>query len=287
MHSSGNIFSGVWFAPGFEGWGATFSYDPTNALIKYGTGNQSVRPGIALKEDSQGQLIGLGIDTNDAFRQVLYSIDPDTLAYSAIASFDSTGQAEATTEVALKDTQAWVISDANLYCFDLQTKARANTGSFISNGAHAPVRAMTYSSASSHWYLPTAASGVSGEGTIQQITDDCAAPIRSDAVTGLVDIPATALLAASDGKLYYGTKNGKLMQFDPLLNQVQQFAALGQGEVVGYLTEDSNGDILGILRQTSGDLLFAAPLAGGTVTSKAVPSSSPVDAYYPGVVELK
>jgi hypothetical protein len=93
VHSSGNIFTGVWFAPGFEGWGATFRYDPTNALINYGTGNQSVRPGIALKEDWQGQLIGLGTDVRDAFRQVLYSIDPDTLAYSAIASFDSTGQA--------------------------------------------------------------------------------------------------------------------------------------------------------------------------------------------------
>ncbi len=218
---------------------------------------------------------------------MLYSIDPDTLAYSAIASFDSTGQAEATTEVAVKDTQAWVISDSNLYCFDLQTKARANTGSFTSNGAHSPVRAMTYSAASSLWYLPTAASGVSGQGTIQQITDDCSAPIRTDAITGLVDIPSTALLAASDGKLYYGTENGKLMQFDPMLNQVQQFAALGVGKVVGYLTEDSNGDILGILRLDGSDVLFAAPLAGGTVTSKALPSSSPVDAYYPGVVELQ
>ncbi|MCU8424966.1 PKD domain-containing protein [Vibrio vulnificus] len=287
VHSSGNIISSVWFAPGFEGWGATFRYDPNNALIHYGTGNQSVRPGIALKEDSQGQLIGLGTDTNDAFRQVLYSIDPDTLTYSAIASFDSTGQAEATTEVAVKDSQAWVISDSNLYCFDLLTKARANTGSFTSNGAHSPVRALTYSAASSLWYLPTAASGVSGQGTIQQITDDCSAPIRTDAVTGLVDIPSTALLAASDGKLYYGTENGKLMQFDPTLNQVQQFAALGVGKVVGYLTEDSNGDILGILRLDGSDVLFAAPLAGGTVTSKALPSSSPVDAYYPGVVELK
>ncbi|MGL0819601.1 PKD domain-containing protein [Vibrio vulnificus] len=287
VHSSGNIFSGVWFAPGFEGWGATFRYDPTNALINYGTGNQSVRPGIALKEDWQGQLIGLGTDARDAFRQVLYSIDPDTLAYSAIASFDSTGQAEATTEVAVKDTQAWVISDTNLYCFDLQTKARSNTGSFTSNGAHSPVRALTYSAASSHWYLPTAASGASGQGTIQQITDDCSAPIRTDAVTGLVDIPSTALLAASDGKLYYGTENGKLMQFDPLLNQVQQFAALGAGKVVGYLTEDSNGDILGILRLNDSDVLFAAPLAGGTVTSKTLPRTSPVDAYYPGVVELK
>ncbi|MGL1025843.1 PKD domain-containing protein [Vibrio vulnificus] len=287
VHSSGNIFSGVWFAPGFEGWGATFRYDPTNALINYGTGNQSVRPGIALKEDWQGQLIGLGTDARDAFRQVLYSIDPDTLAYSAIASFDSTGQAEATTEVAVKDTQAWVISDTNLYCFDLQTKARSNTGSFTSNGAHSPVRALTYSAASSHWYLPTAASGASGQGTIQQITDDCSAPIRTDAVTGLVDIPSTALLAASDGKLYYGTENSKLMQFDPLLNQVQQFAALGAGKVVGYLTEDSNGDILGILRLNDSDVLFAAPLAGGTVTSKTLPRTSPVDAYYPGVVELK
>ncbi|MGL0923020.1 hypothetical protein XM79_c20249 [Vibrio vulnificus] len=287
VHSSGNIFSGVWFAPGFEGWGATFRYDPTNALINYGTGNQSVRPGIALKEDWQGQLIGLGTDARDAFRQVLYSIDPDTLAYSAIASFDSTGQAEATTEVAVKDTQAWVISDTNLYCFDLQTKARSNTGSFTSNGAHSPVRALTYSAASSHWYLPTAASGASGQGTIQQITDDCSAPIRTDAVTGLVDIPSTALLAASDGKLYYGTENGKLMQFDPLQNQVQQFAALGAGKVVGYLTEDSNGDILGILRLNDSDVLFAAPLAGGTVTSKTLPRTSPVDAYYPGVVELK
>ncbi|MBN8035540.1 hypothetical protein, partial [Vibrio vulnificus] len=78
------------------------------------------------------------------------------------------------------------------------------------------------------------------------------------------DIPSTALLAASDGKLYYGTENGKLMQFDPMLNQVQQFAALGVGKVVGYLTEDSNGDILGILRLDGSDVLFAAPLVGGT-----------------------
>ncbi|WP_372870589.1 PKD domain-containing protein [Shewanella sp.] len=287
IHSSGNIFSGVWFAPGFEGWGASFSYDPNNALIKYGSGNQSVRPGIALKEDWQGRLIGLGIDATDNFRQVLYSIDPDTLAFTSIASFDSTHQAEARTEVALKDTQAWVISDDNLYCFDLQTQARARGDSFTVNSAHTPVRAMTFSQGTSHWYLPTAASGVSGQGTIQKITDDCALPIRTDAVTGLVDIPSTALLAASNGKLYYGTENGKLMQFDPQFNQVQQFASVGSGEVIGYLTEDSNGDILGIQRLSSTDVLFAVPLAGGTVTSKTLPRTSPADVYYPGVVELK
>ncbi|WP_205988823.1 PKD domain-containing protein [Pseudoalteromonas sp. DL-6] len=286
IHSNGKVYGSVWYAPGFTGSGAQFSYDPNNAIIQYGSGNGDIRPGIALKEDDRGGLVGLGIDILDNFRQILYRIDPDSLAFTELAAFDITNSAQATSEVQLRNDEAWFVSNSAIHCYNMQTKAQGSSA-FVSTDGHLPVRGLSFSDATNTWYVATRSSATANQGTIQAVSNDCGQPLNNDVVTGLTDIPSTGLLTASNGKLYYGTENGKLMEFDPLLNQVQQFASVGPGEVLGYLTEDSNGDILGIMRQNNDDVLFAVPLGGGAVTSKTLPRTSPADVYYPGVVELK
>ncbi|BDY06781.1 hypothetical protein F0521_38220 [Ferrimonas sp. YFM] len=285
LHSNGKLFGSVIYAPDFEGFGTNYSYDPDTAIIDYGSGYGSVRPGIALAEGQTGLIYGLGVDVRDAFRQVLYSLDPDSLAFTQLDKFDSTGRAHANTEVAIQGQGAWVLSDVNLYCFNLTTRAKVMGHSFSVNGPHDPVRTLSYLASQDAWYLPTRASAVAGEGTIQRITNDCSSPVRTDAVTGLTDIPSTALLVASDGYLYFGTENGKLMQFDPVMDLVSEVATFGNAEVVGYLIEDQNGDILGVVRGQE-EQLFAYHLATGQVSLTEIPKDSPTDLYYPGVVEL-
>lgn len=286
VHSNGKVYGGVWYAPGFSGSGAQFSYDSTNAIIQYGSGNGHIRPGIALKEDDRGGLVGLGIDISDNFRQVLYRIDPDSLAFTELSAFGNTDSAHAASEVQLRNDEAWFVSSSTIHCYNMQTKAQGSSA-FVSTAGHSPVRGLSFSDTTNTWYVATRASATANQGAIQAVSNDCGHPVNSDVVAGLTDIPSTGLLSASNGKLYYGTENGKLMQFDPQLNQVQQFASVGSGEVTGYLTEDSNGDILGIMRLNDDDVLFAAPLAGGAATTKTLPRTSPADVYYPGVVELK
>ncbi|AZQ12783.1 PKD domain-containing protein [Shewanella khirikhana] len=286
VHSNGKVYGGVWYAPGFSGAGTLFSYDPINAIIQYGSGNGDIRPGIALKEDDRGGLVGLGIDMSDNFRQVLYRIDPDSLAFTELSAFGTTDSAHAASELQLRNDEAWFVSSSTIHCYNMQTKAQGSSA-FVSTAGHSPVRGLSFSDATNTWYVATRASATANQGAIQAVSNDCGHPVNNDVVAGLTDIPSTGLLSATNGKLYYGTENGKLMQFDSQLNQVQPVATLGAGKVIGYLTEDTNGDILGILRLGADDMLFAVPLAGGAATTKTLPRTSPADVYYPGVVELK
>jgi hypothetical protein len=75
-------------------------------------------------------------------------------------------------------------------------------------------------------------------------------PTYTTRLTGLSDIASTRMLAASDGMLYYGTSNGKLMAFDPMknsVNLVSDYKNASSSEIRGYLTETSNGEIVGLL----------------------------------------
>ncbi|TKB56070.1 PKD domain-containing protein [Ferrimonas aestuarii] len=285
LHSNGGLYASVLYAPDFEGFGTNYRYDPVTALIEYGSGFGTVRPGIALAESDTGMVYGLGVDVRDAFRQVLYSLDPDSLAFSQIEKFDSTGNVHATTELALQGQIAWILSDVNLYCFNLTTRAKVMAHSFTINGAHDPVVGLAYVANQDAWYLPTRESSTSGEGTIQRIANDCLNPVRTDAVTGLTDIPSTPMLSASDGYLYYGTENGKLMRFDSVAFTVTEVANFSGSKVVGYLSEDQDGDVLGVVRGTR-EQLFAFGLITGQVRLTEIPETSPADLYYPGVIEL-
>jgi hypothetical protein len=136
-------------------------------------------------------------------------------------------------------------------------------------------------------YFATRNSATPTQGTIQQVQTDCAPPTITDAVTGLTDLPSTALLAASDGKFYYGTEGGKLMQFDGV-STVIEVASITNTSMVGFLTEDANGDIVGFASNgtVAEDQMYAYTLSGGAFTKSTVPASTPIDTFYPGVTEI-
>jgi hypothetical protein len=120
------------------------------------------------------------------------------------------------------------------------------------------------------------------------VSNQCSATSVTASVSGLSDLPSTALLAASDGFMYYGTDGGKLMKYDESLNAVSEVAVFANTSVVGFLTEDSNGDIVGVLSDgdAANDQIFAYSLATFATVTKAVPADTPVDVHYPGLIEI-
>ena len=106
-------------------------------------------------------------------------------------------------------------------------------------------------------------------------------------ITGLSDAPSTALLASSDGNFYYGTEGGKVMQFDGV-SQPVIVASFDNTGVVGFLTEDAEGAIVGVLSNGNAleDKVFSYTIADGTTSSQIVPEDRPIDTFYPGVTEI-
>ena len=150
-------------------------------------------------------------------------------------------------------------------------------------------------------YVMTAPRNINGgsDARIHQINlDNCTStgPTYSQVLAGLNDIPSTRLLAASDGNLYYGTENGKLIAFNPNNNSVTEVADLSAidatSEVAGYLTETHLGDIVGILfdSKPNGEALsqraFIYNLSSLTATTSDISNHiSPLDPF-PGFVEV-
>ncbi|PKI12630.1 PKD domain-containing protein [Colwellia sp. 12G3] len=265
--------------------GATIHFDSALGVTQEIAPSKYFRAGIGLGETSSNTLYGLGVDLR---RQVyaLYSIDVDTLAINELADFDTTTARIPSYELVVDNDNLWFFTDNKLYCVDPASMQRG-VHDFMTNGPHDPVRALSFATAGGNGYFVTRESASPNQGTIQQVQNDCATPTITDAVTGLIDLPSTALLAASDGKFYYGTEGGKLMQFDGA-STVTEVAAITNTSMVGFLIEDANGDIVGFASNgnVKEDHMYAYKLSGGAFTKNVVPADTPIDTFYPGVTEI-
>ncbi len=137
-------------------------------------------------------------------------------------------------------------------------------------------------------FFTTRESNISGQGTIQRLTNNCNTPSIATSVMGLTDQPSTALVAATDGYMYYGTQGGKLMRYDPQTNSVSEVAQVPARSLVGFIMEDSNGDLVGFASNgiESDDQMFAYTLASGSIVISDVPEDTPIDEIYPGFIEI-
>ncbi|WP_298775011.1 PKD domain-containing protein [uncultured Shewanella sp.] len=266
--------------------GSILRYDSALGTLNSISTPDRVRPGINLAESAQGTLYGLGINLSYKHYQ-LFSLDGATLASQSLKDLDSTVDVVPEYEVIMDNDHLWFFNDTRLYCYDTLTHQQYSYD-FTTAGANDPVRAIAFKSAGGEGFFATRDNAMSGQGTIQRLSNSCTAPTISDAITGLTDLPSTALLSASDGYFYYGTQGGKLMRFDSTNDSTLQVADFGVTSVVGFLTEDSNGDIVGIVSDGSGhnDKLFAYTLSNSAVVTQTVPTDKPIDSHYPGVTEI-
>ena len=266
--------------------GATMHFDSALGVTQEIAPSTYFRPGIGLGETSSQTLYGLGIELR---KQVyaLYSIDAGTLAINELAVvLDSTTASIPSYELIVDNDNLWFFTDSNLNCVNPSSLQRG-VYKFTTAGPHDPVRAISFMTVAGDGYFATRNSATPNQGTIQKVQNDCATPTITDAVTGLTDLPSTALLAASDGNFYYGTEGGKLMQFDGT-STVTEVASITNTSMVGFLTEDANGDIVGFASNgtVTEDQMYAYTLSGGAFTKSTVPASTPIDTFYPGVTEI-
>ncbi|MDP2635593.1 MULTISPECIES: PKD domain-containing protein [unclassified Pseudoalteromonas] len=265
--------------------GSTTLYDPSLGVTEEVLPSRFFRTGLGLAETSNKVLYGLGIERRRGV-YALYSIDVDSLAFTELGDFASTSEHVPSYELTVNDDKLWFFTGTKLFCFDPATNQRESY-SFATAAAHDPVRAISFMSNGSDGFFATRGSAVAGQGTIQRLTNNCALPTISGVVAGLTDLPTTALLAASDGNFYYGTEGGKLMQFDGV-NTVVEVAGIANASMVGFLTEDANGDIVGFASNGNAveDQMYAYTLSNGAFTNTTVPADTPIDSFYPGVTEI-
>ncbi|MEQ3695876.1 MAG: PKD domain-containing protein [Pseudomonadales bacterium] len=285
--SSGDyFFSSVYGSSGANNTdGSTTLYDPSVGATEEVQPSQYFRTGIGVAETSNKVLYGLGIERRRGV-YALYSIDVDSLAFTELGDFASTSAHVPSYELTVNEDKLWFFTDFKLHCVDPATNQRGSY-SFATATAHDPVRAISFASIGNDGFFATRGSAVAGQGTIQRLTNNCALPTISGAVAGLTDLPSTALLAASDGNFYYGTEGGKLMQFDGV-STVVEVAAIANASMVGFLTEDANGDIVGFASNGNAieDQMYAYTLSNGAFTNTTVPADTPIDSFYPGVTEI-
>jgi hypothetical protein len=266
--------------------GATMHFDSALGVTQEIVPSAYFRPGIGLGETSSQTLYGLGIELQKHVHS-LYSIDAGTLEINELAVvLDSTTASIPSYELIVDNDNLWFFTDSNLNCVN-PTSLQRGFYNFSTAGPHDPVRAVSFATVGGNGYFATRNSATPNQGTIQQVQNDCATPTITDAVTGLTDLPSTALLAASDGKFYYGTEGGKLMLFDGA-NTVIEVASITNTSMVGFLTEDTNGDIVGFASNgtVTEDQMYAYTLSGGAFTKSTVPVNTPIDTFYPGVTEI-
>ncbi|MCL9777425.1 PKD domain-containing protein [Vibrio methylphosphonaticus] len=265
--------------------GATTFFDATAGVTQEVAPPKFFRPGIGLAEDSANILYGLGLERRRGV-YALYSINPDTLAFNELGDFDSNSDHIPSYELVVNNDNLWFFTDNKLYCVEPTSMLRG-VHNFTTAGPNDPVRAISFATHGADGFFATRQSATLNEGTIQKVSNDCAMPTTSDSVTGLIDIPSTALLAASDGNFYYGTENGKLMKFDGAYTVIE-VAAITNTSMVGFLTEDTNGDIVGFASNgnPSEDQIYSYTLIGGAFTQSTVPANTPIGSFYPGVTEI-
>jgi hypothetical protein len=297
-HSDSNIYGSLKFTKSNTLQSGIYQYSPSTGTMAYGPGMGRITPAIEHKA-ADGLLYGLGtsvVGFAAGHTQTLYSIDPQTLTITILGQFDYVESIYSQYVLDIVDDSLFFVSGTNTYCYNKSTQTRNATASFDPAAARDPVRGLTYNSGDDSWYLATSKSAVANQGTIQKVTNNCSNPVRTDAATGLVDIPSTKLLKTSTNLMVYGTTNGKLMTFNPtnsaiamLVDFTGDFAG-ATVSVEGFLTEDSNNDLAAVLKvDTAGVIshhLFTVPVAGGAASYAALTGDLSPDTEYPGVIEL-
>ena len=269
---------------GFDS-GRILRYDSVVGSLQGVDFPQLIRPGLNTVESSSGTLYGLGINLRfDNY--VLYSIDANNLGFQEQLTLGTTQEHIPSDELTIDSDNLWFFTGERLNCVALTSNATAGID-LVGSGPHDPVRSVVFASAGADGYFATRGSAIAGEGTIQRVSNDCSMPLINTVVSGLVDHPSTALLAASDGNFYFGTEGGKLMKFDGATAPTLVADFTGKS-VVGFLTEDANGDIIGVLSNGTAneDELFAYTIIGGATKKQTVPTDRPIDSFYPGVTEI-
>jgi hypothetical protein len=269
-----------------RGAGAPLVYDSALGSLTEISLLPEVRPGIAHVQSSNGNVYGIGMDLKNR-HYLVYEIDGATYSARSLGSMGTAPTLIPEFEPSIDGDNLWALDDGSLYCFNL-TQGSRSSYSLSTSGLQSPVRGIVFPVSGGDGFMATRESSVAGQGTIQRISNQCAAISLTASVSGLTDLPSTALIAASDGFMYYGTDGGKLMKYDEALNAVTEVASFANTSVVGFLTEDSNGDIVGVLSDgdVANDQIFAYTLATSATVTQAVPADTPVDTHYPGLVEI-
>ncbi|HHX8448106.1 TPA: hypothetical protein ACVO1C_004500 [Vibrio diabolicus] len=249
----------------------------------------SVTPAIGLADDGLGNIYALTSFQTGVSSYVydLLRIDSTSLTASKVASYPNTNAQIPDTELVLDNSNVWFFTDETLRCRDLNSSSDVEL--VLSNTtAHDPVYAVTFPVPGGDGFFTTRDSNSCGQGTIQRLTNDCNTPSITTSVLGLTDQPSTALVSATDGHMYYGTQGGKLMRYGPQTNTVMEVATVPARSIVGFITEDSNGDLVGFASNgiMSDDQMFAYTLASGNIVINDVPEDTPIDEIYPGFTEI-
>jgi hypothetical protein len=268
------------------GAGSMALYDSGLGTVTEVTIPDRVRPAISHVQTTSGKIYGLGVNRFQS-RYEIYTTDASTLQARSLTQLSSTTDAVPQYELTLDGGSLWAADEGHLYCID--TAFGTKTSYVLGNdGLSEPVRGITFPTAGGDGFIATRESNNAGQGTIQRVYNQCGAIVLVPSISNLTDLPSTALLAASDGFMYYGTDGGKLMKYDESLNTVTEVAAFANTSVVGFLTEDSNGDIVGVLSDgnAANDQIFTYSLATFVTVTKAVPADTPVDVHYPGLIEI-
>ena len=284
--SSGGYYFSVAAFEGQSLAGTTMVYDAAAGRLTPVTTPVFFRTGLGLTENSTGQLIGLGVDVRKKI-YALYSINPANGRYQLLKELASTQDRFPQYEAVVDQDNMWALTTDSLFCQSASSSVLGQHN-FSALAEHEPVRHVTFNGAGGSGYVLTKESAVAGQGTIQMVTNNCALPQLTTVVSGLIDVPSTGLLLASDGFMYYGTENGKLMKFDTALNGVSEVATIAHSSVQGFLIEDSNGDIVGVANSTNGraDKMFAFTVSTRKLTTANIPSDRPLDPIYPGFLEV-
>ncbi|MDF2152779.1 PKD domain-containing protein [Vibrio sp. CAU 1672] len=266
--------------------GATLIYDSSAGELTAVNASREIRPAIGLEADDTGILYGQGIELFPS-RYVVYSINPSDASFAKVSELSLTSDTFPQYEVSVDQNNLWVLTETDLYCRDGSSGATGKH-TFQTNADHNPVRKVTFTSPGDVGYVLMRASATANQGSIMQVTNNCAIPQASTVVSGLTDIPSTAMIKASDGMFYYGTENGKLMKFNATTSGVTTVATLTDMKIVGFLMEDANGDIIGAAEATNGgnDKMFAYTIASGMVSTADIPEDRPLDHVYPGFTEI-
>lgn len=269
-----------------RGGGSPIVYDSATGSLTEIPLPQSVRPGLSHVQASNGNLYSIGMDLRNR-SYLVYELNGVDYSTRTLGTLAKASIQVPEFEASIDSGNLWALDDGALYCFDL-TQSVKNSFNLANAGLQQPVRGIVFPVDGGDGFVATRESNVAGQGTIQRISNQCSAISLTASVSGLTDLPSTALLAASDGFMYYGTDGGKLMKYDESLNAVTEVAAFANTSVVGFLTEDSNGDIVGVLSDgdVANDQIFAYTLATSATVTQAVPADTPVDTHYPGLVEI-
>lgn len=264
--------------------GKVFRYDSALGTLDEIPFPRVIRPGLNHVESNTGALYGLGIDLS-ADQYELYSIDSGALSYQKVLNIGNTSDEIPQYELTIDSNNLWFFTEDALNCMEISSN-NVSSVQLSPSGDVDPVRAVTFASQGADGYFATLSNSGAGA-SLQRLVNDCATPSIVPVVTGLNDVPSTALLAASDGMFYYSTENGKLMQFDGV-NQPVSVASFTNTSVVGFLTEDALGDIVGVLSNGNAaqDKLFSYTISSGSSSTQDVPEDRAIDTFYPGVTEI-